>query len=108
MPSIYGDFQVIGFQSLLDDSDYVALVKGNWDEKEPVLVRVHSECLTGDVFGSYRCDCGPQLHVAMESALTKGQEQAASGEVPRKTRRTACCGRWQQRGNYAECAQCES
>ena len=49
LPSIYGDFQVIGFQSLLDDSDYVALVKGKWDEEEPVLVRVHSECLTGDV-----------------------------------------------------------
>ena len=72
MPSIYGDFKVIGFQSLLDDSDYVALVKGDWDEKEPILVRVHSECLTGDVFGSYRCDCGPQLHAAMELVEKEG------------------------------------
>ena len=73
LPSIYGDFQVIGFQSLLDDSDYVALVKGKWDEEEPVLVRVHSECLTGDVFGSYRCDCGPQLHAAMELVEKAGK-----------------------------------
>ena len=72
MPSIYGEFQVIGFQSLLDESDYVALVKGDWDEKEPILVRVHSECLTGDVFGSYRCDCGPQLHAAMELVEKEG------------------------------------
>ena len=73
IPSIYGDFKVIGFQSLLDDSDYVALVKGEWDEKEPVLVRVHSACLTGDVFGSYRCDCGPQLHSAMELIEREGK-----------------------------------
>ncbi|MBG55760.1 MAG: bifunctional 3,4-dihydroxy-2-butanone-4-phosphate synthase/GTP cyclohydrolase II [Deltaproteobacteria bacterium] len=73
MPSIYGDFKVIGFQSLLDESDYVALVKGNWDEDEPVLVRVHSECLTGDVFGSSRCDCGPQLHKAMELVESEGK-----------------------------------
>ena len=56
----------------MDDSDYVALVKGDWDEKEPILVRVHSECLTGDVFGSYRCDCGPQLHAAMELVEKEG------------------------------------
>jgi 3,4-dihydroxy 2-butanone 4-phosphate synthase/GTP cyclohydrolase II len=73
LPSVYGDFKVIGFQSLLDDSDYVALVKGEWDEDEPVLVRVHSECLTGDVFGSYRCDCGPQLHSAMKMVERVGK-----------------------------------
>ena len=73
IPSIYGDFKVIGFQSLLDDSDYVALVKGDWDEKDPILVRVHSACLTGDVFGSYRCDCGPQLHSAMELIEREGK-----------------------------------
>ena len=73
LPSKYGEFQVIGFQSLLDDSDYVALVKGEWEEDEPILVRVHSECLTGDVFGSYRCDCGPQLHTAMEKVEREGK-----------------------------------
>jgi 3,4-dihydroxy 2-butanone 4-phosphate synthase/GTP cyclohydrolase II len=73
LPSKFGEFQVIGFQSLLDDSDYVALVKGEWEKDEPVLVRVHSECLTGDVFGSYRCDCGPQLHAAMEMVQAEGK-----------------------------------
>ena len=64
---------MVGFQSVLDDSDYVALVKGEWEENEPVLVRVHSECLTGDVFGSFRCDCGPQLHAAMEKVEREGK-----------------------------------
>ena len=73
LPSIFGEFHVIGFQSVLDDSDYVALVKGEWEKDEPVLVRVHSECLTGDVFGSYRCDCGPQLHAAMEMVESAGK-----------------------------------
>ena len=73
LPSKFGEFNVIGFQSVLDDSDYVALVKGKWEEDEPVLVRVHSECLTGDVFGSYRCDCGPQLHAAMEMVENAGK-----------------------------------
>ena len=73
LPSQFGDFKVIGFQSVLDDSDYVALVKGEWEEDEPILVRVHSECLTGDVFGSYRCDCGPQLHAAMEMVQAEGK-----------------------------------
>ena len=73
LPSKYGEFQVVGFQSVLDDSDYVALVKGEWEEDEPVLVRVHSECLTGDVFGSFRCDCGPQLHAAMEKVEREGK-----------------------------------
>jgi len=73
LPSKFGEFQVVGFQSVLDDSDYVALVKGNWKKDEPVLVRVHSECLTGDVFGSFRCDCGPQLHEAMKIVQTEGK-----------------------------------
>ena len=73
LPSQFGDFKVIGFQSVLDDSDYVALLKGEWEEDEPILVRVHSECLTGDVFGSYRCDCGPQLHAAMEMVQAEGK-----------------------------------
>ena len=73
LPSKFGEFQVVGFQSILDDSDYVALVKGKWEENEPVLVRVHSECLTGDVFGSFRCDCGPQLHAAMKIVQSEGK-----------------------------------
>ena len=73
LPSQFGDFKVIGFQSVLDDSDYVALVKGEWEEHEPILVRVHSQCLTGDVFGSYRCDCGPQLHAAMGMVQSEGK-----------------------------------
>ena len=73
LPTEYGTFHVIGFQSLLDDSDYVALVKGEWDPVEPVLVRVHSECLTGDVFGSFRCDCGPQLQAAMQMVEHEGK-----------------------------------
>ena len=73
LPTEFGTFRVIGFQSLLDDSDYVALVKGEWEKVEPVLVRVHSECLTGDVFGSFRCDCGPQLHAAMMMVEREGK-----------------------------------
>jgi len=73
LPTEFGTFRVIGFQSLLDDSDYVALVKGEWEKDEPVLVRVHSECLTGDVFGSFRCDCGPQLHAAMMMVEREGK-----------------------------------
>ncbi len=73
LPTQWGTFRVIGFRSRLDDSDYVALVKGSWEPEEPVLVRVHSECLTGDVFGSFRCDCGPQLHAAMELVEQEGR-----------------------------------
>ncbi len=73
LPSKFGEFRVVGFQSILDDSDYVALIKGSWKENEPILVRVHSECLTGDVFGSFRCDCGPQLHAAMEKVQSEGK-----------------------------------
>ncbi|MPN46702.1 Riboflavin biosynthesis protein RibBA [bioreactor metagenome] len=58
LPTRYGDFTAIGYESLLDGKEHMALVKGQWKENEPILVRVHSECLTGDVFGSNRCDCG--------------------------------------------------
>ncbi|MBD3274982.1 MAG: 3,4-dihydroxy-2-butanone-4-phosphate synthase, partial [Candidatus Marinimicrobia bacterium] len=61
------------YQNLLDDSNHVALVKGNIDPEEPVLVRVHSECLTGDVFGSQRCDCGQQLDYAMDLIEKEGK-----------------------------------
>src|SRR5256885_3244667 len=65
MPTDYGEFTVIGFRSLVDTKHHVAMVKGDVDGKEDVLVRVHSECLTGDVFHSQRCDCGQQLEDAL-------------------------------------------
>src|ERR671921_143284 len=74
LPTRYGEFAVVGFRSLVDDKHHVAMVKGDVAGEEDVLVRVHSECLTGDVFHSLRCDCGEQL----ESALAM-IEQAGSG-----------------------------
>jgi 3,4-dihydroxy 2-butanone 4-phosphate synthase/GTP cyclohydrolase II len=65
LPTEYGDFQLFLYQSKLDRQHHLALVSGEVAGKSNVLVRVHSECLTGDVFGSRRCDCGPQLHQAM-------------------------------------------
>ena len=73
MPTEYGNFKVVGFYSEVDNKDYVALVKGKWSEDDAVLVRVHSQCLTGDVFGSQRCDCGPQLQSAMEMVEAEGR-----------------------------------
>jgi 3,4-dihydroxy 2-butanone 4-phosphate synthase/GTP cyclohydrolase II len=72
LPTMYGDFQVIAFETEIGDSTHIALVKGNIEGRENVLVRVHSECLTGDVFGSSRCDCGSQLHEAMEIINREG------------------------------------
>ena len=66
LPTRHGSFRIIPFRQKSNGLEHVALVKGEWEKDEPVLVRVHSSCLTGDVFGSYRCDCGPQLHEAME------------------------------------------
>jgi 3,4-dihydroxy 2-butanone 4-phosphate synthase/GTP cyclohydrolase II len=66
MPTVYGDFKLRAFKDQSNDQDHLVLTKGSWTEDEPVLVRVHSSCLTGDIFGSCRCDCGPQLHKAME------------------------------------------
>src|SRR2546423_14780161 len=65
LPTGFGDFKVIGYRSLVDEKHHVALVKGEVSGKEDVLVRVHSECLTGDGFHSLRCDCGEQLEVAL-------------------------------------------
>ncbi|SNX68385.1 GTP cyclohydrolase II /3,4-dihydroxy-2-butanone 4-phosphate synthase [Bacillus oleivorans] len=72
LPTIYGTFRAIGYTNILDGKEHVALVKGEIKGDEPVLVRVHSECLTGDVFGSNRCDCGPQLHSALEQIEAAG------------------------------------
>ena len=72
MPTDYGEFQLHLYRSKLDDRHHIALVKGRVDIGKPVLVRVHSECLTGDVFGSRRCECGPQLHAAMKMISDEG------------------------------------
>ncbi len=72
MPTPWGDFRIIGYESLVDDREHVALVKGPVEGQEGVLVRMHSECLTGDVFGSLRCDCGEQLAAAMERLQEEG------------------------------------
>jgi 3,4-dihydroxy 2-butanone 4-phosphate synthase/GTP cyclohydrolase II len=72
MPTDYGDFQLYLYRSLIDEQHHLALVKGEIDPNQPVLVRVHSECLTGDVFGSRRCDCGPQLQTAMQQVEAAG------------------------------------
>lgn len=66
MPTDYGDFKILAFENEVGDETHIALVKGNIEGDKDVPVRVHSECLTGDVFGSRRCDCGSQLHTAME------------------------------------------
>jgi len=67
-----GDFRIIAYENLLDDLLHLAMVKGEIDPEKPVLVRVHSECMTGDIFGSLRCDCGGQLHRAMETINKEG------------------------------------
>ena len=73
LPTEFGDFSAFGFRSEIDGTEHVALVVGDIGDGESVLVRVHSECLTGDVFGSLRCDCGPQLHVAMQRIAAEGR-----------------------------------
>ncbi|QGT99606.1 3,4-dihydroxy-2-butanone 4-phosphate synthase [Candidatus Syntrophocurvum alkaliphilum] len=73
LPTMYGDFDAVAYESVLDGKGHIALVKGEWDENEPVLVRVHSECLTGDVFGSNRCDCGDQLATALNMIENEGK-----------------------------------
>lgn len=72
MPTDYGEFKLHLYKSLTDGENHMALVKGKIQPDKPTLVRVHSECLTGDVFGSRRCDCGPQLHKAMERVRDEG------------------------------------
>ncbi|PDY48975.1 bifunctional 3,4-dihydroxy-2-butanone-4-phosphate synthase/GTP cyclohydrolase II [Bacillus pseudomycoides] len=73
LPTDFGTFHAIGYSNSLDQKEHIALVKGDISTGEPVLVRVHSECLTGDVFGSCRCDCGPQLHAALSQIEREGK-----------------------------------
>lgn len=73
LPTRYGDFTAIAYKSTVDPDEHIALVKGDISGEEPVLVRVHSECLTGDVFGSLRCDCGEQVDMAMQDIVAAGR-----------------------------------
>ena len=66
LPTMWGDFNLYAYRQKTTGQEHLALIKGEWKKDEPVLVRVHSSCLTGDIFGSCRCDCGPQLHEAMK------------------------------------------
>ena len=66
LPTDYGNFEMVAYTQINTGEQHLALVKGSWEPDEPVLVRVHSSCITGDIFGSCRCDCGPQLHQAMK------------------------------------------
>jgi len=73
MPTVSGDFELIAYRQTNTDEIHLAMVKGEWEENEPVLVRVHSSCMTGDIFGSCRCDCGPQLHAALDMVEKEGK-----------------------------------
>ncbi|MEY3405089.1 MAG: bifunctional 3,4-dihydroxy-2-butanone-4-phosphate synthase/GTP cyclohydrolase II [Cyclobacteriaceae bacterium] len=73
MPTTYGEFRLVAYQQSGSGDTHLALVKGKWKSNEPVLVRVHSSCVTGDIFGSCRCDCGPQLHAAMQMVEKAGK-----------------------------------
>ena len=73
LPTEFGDFEMVAFTQIDTGENHLALIKGTWDKEEPVLVRVHSSCVTGDIFGSCRCDCGPQLHKAMQMIAKAGK-----------------------------------
>ena len=73
MPTAYGDFKLVAFEQLNTNEVHMALVKGEWKKDEPIMVRVHSSCVTGDIFGSCRCDCGSQLHSAMQMVELEGK-----------------------------------
>ncbi|MBK9478774.1 MAG: bifunctional 3,4-dihydroxy-2-butanone-4-phosphate synthase/GTP cyclohydrolase II [Bacteroidetes bacterium] len=73
LPTQFGDFELIAFKQTTTGQEHLALVKGDWKKDEAIMVRVHSSCLTGDIFGSCRCDCGPQLHKAMQLIEQEGK-----------------------------------
>ena len=73
MPTAYGDFRLVAYEQIDSGEVHLALIKGTWKKDEPVLVRVHSSCVTGDIFGSCRCDCGSQLHNAMKIVEQEGK-----------------------------------
>jgi 3,4-dihydroxy 2-butanone 4-phosphate synthase/GTP cyclohydrolase II len=73
LPTMHGDFTIIAYENNIDHHNHLALVMGDVADGEPVLVRVHSECATGDIFGSARCDCGPQLHKSLDMIAEEGR-----------------------------------
>ena len=73
MPTKYGDFTLVAFKDKNSNNEHLALIKGEWQKDEPVLARVHSSCFTGDILGSLRCDCGDQLHTAMQMVQQEGK-----------------------------------
>ena len=73
MPTQWGEFELVAYHETTTGQEHLALIKGTWKPDEPILVRVHSSCLTGDIFGSCRCDCGPQLHKSMEIIEKEGK-----------------------------------
>jgi 3,4-dihydroxy 2-butanone 4-phosphate synthase/GTP cyclohydrolase II len=73
LPTRFGDFQLIAYEDRISGDNHLALIKGEWQEDDPVLVRVHSQCVTGDIFGSLRCDCGEQLGRALRQVEESGR-----------------------------------
>jgi 3,4-dihydroxy 2-butanone 4-phosphate synthase/GTP cyclohydrolase II len=73
LPTPFGNFNLVAYTQTNTNEEHIAIVKGTWKKDEPILVRVHSCCFTGDIFGSLRCDCGPQLHKAMEIIEKEGK-----------------------------------
>lgn len=73
LPTVHGDFDLVAYKQINTDQEHIALIKGSWNEGDAVLTRVHSSCITGDIFGSCRCDCGPQLSAAMEMIEKEGR-----------------------------------
>src|SRR5215213_995670 len=72
LPTEFGEFRIIGYRSLSSDEEFVALARGELRGDRPTLVRIHSQCMTGDVFGSVKCDCGRQLRAALELVASEG------------------------------------
>jgi 3,4-dihydroxy 2-butanone 4-phosphate synthase/GTP cyclohydrolase II len=73
LPTQFGDFSIVPFRQKSNGAEHVALIKGEWQVNEPILVRVHSSCMTGDIFGSLRCECGDQLHASMQMIEKEGK-----------------------------------
>lgn len=73
LPTQFGNFSIVPFRQKSNGAEHVALIKGEWDVNEPILVRVHSSCMTGDIFGSFRCECGDQLHASMQMIENEGK-----------------------------------
>jgi len=73
LPTEFGDFEMIAYEDKNSGEEHLALTKGEWDQDDAILTRVHSSCMTGDIFGSCRCDCGPQLHESMRMIQEEGK-----------------------------------